>query len=672
MFEVIINNQALDGVIDEDIAITKALNNLNDLKSRSGDFSSVIKTHKTRNNSAIVENAEIIGSESNSPYLKYSATITAAGIGQINGFAVLESVDEFYNWRIYGGNSEIFALIKGKNIREINLSRFDHLWQDTEIIDNRTNYVDWNDCYIYPDIDYGQLTSAALAPTLFPNFFPSVHAKLILWQIALEAGYVPSGDFWENNELFSAEILPFVGGSPKFPEAYRNARKLKLNQIGSDLSIPVSGGNVTNQVIKLNTNDSGWGTYSSSTGIFGMDEVSFDMDFRFSATIEVDRTAIIGTPPIRVTITLKIFNQSNVLQKEFAYTRNDFGTTTQVFEVDFSGIFKFSGDEAYMTITITTTGATAYIISACRIKENAQVNYSLGESGYPGCPWIVAGNLPDISQSDFLSTIMNQYGLIVDCNPLLKEMKLIQFDELQNNMGIAPDWSSKIVTTSKPKISFRLNDYARRNKLQYIYDENDQWLKPREAFGMGLILVDDENLENEKVVFESKFAPVWFGPSFGGSLNICQIEMFRFSKENSIKPRIAYLSITDITATNPGIDIQKDQSSDKSNFVFGLGGGGTEVSARKFDVLFDKFRFDTNLIPSYYKVLSQMLEKCKIIEVDANISSFDFSQIRHDIPVFINVWIDGFGQLDGYFYLNIVKQKKVNRIEPTKVELVRI
>ena len=238
--EIYINNILVDGLVDNPIVLQKALNNIHDAKSRQSVFSNDIEAYKTANNMAITGNAEIVESSTAFPYKKYDAKIIVNGIQIVKGFALLQETAETYKFNIYGGSADIYNLIKDKKLSELKLSHFNHDWDFGAILANRSNYKNWLDGYIYPDIDYGYWENIAKSARPSKEYFPAFHVKKLIEQMHIEAGYYPSGNFWNNNELFNQMILPFSGGSPKYSKYYRDQFNSKLSQIGSNISLSIA------------------------------------------------------------------------------------------------------------------------------------------------------------------------------------------------------------------------------------------------------------------------------------------------------------------------------------------------------------------------------------------------------------------------------------------------
>lgn len=60
------------------------------------------------------------------------------------------------------------------------------------------------------------------------------------------------------------------------------------------------------------------------------------------------------------------------------------------------------------------------------------------------------------------------------------------------------------------------------------------------------------------------------------------------------------------------------------------------------------------------------------INASFNINLADYNKVDFTQPIWLDVVVKGYGNIKGLFYLNEIKQFKINRRESTEIELIRI
>jgi hypothetical protein len=67
-----------------------------------------------------------------------------------------------------------------------------------------------------------------------------------------------------------------------------------------------------------------------------------------------------------------------------------------------------------------------------------------------------------------------------------------------------------------------------------------------------------------------------------------------------------------------------------------------------------------------------MLIDTYFITASFNLDLADYNKVDFTQPIWLDVVVKGYGNIKGLFYLNEIKQFKVNRRESTEIELIRI
>jgi len=181
--ELYIDGKLCDLEKKEVIAMSYGVNRLTDIESRQGFYSNTFKLPLTANNLGIFGIPTELNSSDTTRWERLECSIESDGIIQI-GFAQLQSVQDTLSVVVKSGNASWIEDLTGKLLSDLDMSEYDHIPTVTNVSNNRFN--DYTDGYIYPDIDYGQLSTKTgtishllLRPSLFlkpiiDKIFPSL------------------------------------------------------------------------------------------------------------------------------------------------------------------------------------------------------------------------------------------------------------------------------------------------------------------------------------------------------------------------------------------------------------------------------------------------------------------------------------------------------------------
>lgn len=249
-------------------------------------------------------------------------------------------------------------------------------------------------------------------------------------------------------------------------------------------------------------------------------------------------------------------------------------------------------------------------------------------------------------------TIANLEGIIIQVDETTKKINTAKIDNLRTNKAKALDWSDKIDLTEDPEIGYQLEGFAQRNFYEFNGDEKDQLLQPNA--GRGSFLVDNVNLEPEKSVFKSKFSPVPSLPTFQGSRVMGRVftgekytfDGFNYNLNAEIKieefaPRLAILA-----SAEASLDI-----------IIGENEINYEVNAGALS--FERALRDN------YQLLDTVFVNTKVVDALFLLSLSDVRNLDFTVPVYINYFGD-------FFYIEQIKQFKVNRRESCFVRLIKL
>lgn len=196
------------------ISLNYSISDINDISTKNSSYSKTIILPDTPINKKIFGYLFKLNTKSNTfnPQKKTKCWVIKDTLTQMQGNIQLVSITynrntnkNEYNCVIYADNDNLFKNIGEKYLSDLNLSRFDHNWSLTNII-NSWN-TDYRNGYYYPLIDYGFPLQMS-QDLKNENFFPSIYLKTYIDQIFTEAGYTYKSDFFES-EFFTNLIIPF-------------------------------------------------------------------------------------------------------------------------------------------------------------------------------------------------------------------------------------------------------------------------------------------------------------------------------------------------------------------------------------------------------------------------------------------------------------------------------
>lgn len=355
-----------------------------------------------------------------------------------------------------------------------------------------------------------------------------------------------------------------------------------------------------------------------------------------------------------------------------------------------------------------------------KVGTGSRVSFSVGPNSYRNAPVHLEQSLPDISQAEFLKFLANTFGALYQTDPARQVVRLDLFNDVRANRSRARDWSGKIDLTRRPRLRYRIGQHAQRNTFRHA-DPPDAYevLGIPNPTGEGSLPVPDATLPMSHEAYTSPVALTQVAPALYWSTEAVLLPFYKWKSEvfaNAAlwQPGIAY---TNDDALSPFYEYYggrywrvRDQN--------GEGGGGSTVPAGSppptpgntnwvpfdesevFDSLTDELptvallapvtsyppgivfgndsnsstflptraltaeglRFEQDLLPAYYGVQQQLLERLRLVEVDVRLNAVDIDRLDFTEPVKIDVphW-PGYGSLQGYFYLNLIDQYQLGQ-----------
>lgn len=200
--EIYINDQLID-LIDED-TVTASYGNISfgEISKRKGVKSNTHRAPFTTRNKLVYESCEVPGSFSEIPYTRPTYRAEISGVIVFEGFCTLEEASDSYEIQAFAGATDFYSIITTSKLSELDLSEFNHIWNETNIINSWSNVKG----YMYAFVEYGKEWQGQL---IAPDYMlPQIFFHTVIKQIATDAGYTLIGDVLTNDRFLKHVIIP--------------------------------------------------------------------------------------------------------------------------------------------------------------------------------------------------------------------------------------------------------------------------------------------------------------------------------------------------------------------------------------------------------------------------------------------------------------------------------
>ena len=698
----------------EVIALSYGVNRLTDIQSRQGYYSNTFRLPKTATNLDIFGYPDQLNSTDTKRYERLTAFIESDGVQVVYGFAQLQSVADFLEVVVKGGNADWIEILADKYLTDLDLSDLDHIQDLATVTANRFN--DYTSHYVYPDIDYGLIKNlnGSISHLML---FPAVFIKTIIDRSFSQVG-LSLTNVLDSVELYQQLILPFTND-----EMLHSSDWIELK--GFNVHVP-------SHTIDVATGIATWyaGIDNNSTGGF------FDNDNQITLGAWDNSTPLAGyTPnePVDQTFTAVI---------DFTVTNWINGTSILAFGFVNVGVlesfvnYNHSDSEGNGTFTATISARTITELSQTIEVDSqfvgvtinsATISNQAGGDYIRGSTWNFSKNVPSkLKQLDLIKYVVNAFSLVIVPDMLNNSVEFVFFDDIPTNSP--QDWSEKIDKSEDASIIPNYGNYKKNNVLEYTIDTSDSSLSESKDLGSHTIV----NELNEEGQFNIYKAPVGLCNrifTMQETMTKAFIDLNTSESREEVITGINLTTVTFATNTDFAVDdellfadcdgsqtiggqtingqIVKVIDKPTSNTVTILPGcTGTpqattgrainigqyyELNNRKprvgvhkvvtdspvpiqligastvtsaSEVYFDDIKW-SSLVSTYWITLSLIIQSPQMVRCLMRLSALDVNQIDFSKPVFV----DEFGCL---FYLSYVDQFKTNEVDSTEVELVRL
>jgi hypothetical protein len=488
--------------------ITYAIDDLQNIDSKSTSFTKTIVLPGTANNNKLLgnifdfNNANFDNPLDKNVLANFNAARNASARIEIDGLQIMKGVLRLleiihidgaieYECALFGELGGFINAIGNKRLEDLDFSAYNHTYSYANIV------ASWNTSgstsYCYPLIDYGNVSTDKIN-FQYTTFKPALFVHEYLNKIFTASGYTYESDFL-NSADFKKLIVP------------NNSKQLTKE---------------TSNVLKLTKAIS----QAMSSGI---DNISFETKEGSLFTASTGNTAFtyIGTPPLTTTLNIEIFGNTEFDTSTATLSVRKNGALVEGSSQTFTGFGSLYYNKS-LPITLATNDVIQVRVSGIEFDDGYIINIYEGTINVIndvativpielGDTMVINNTIPKgIFQKDFVTSIMKMFNLML-VEDKYKTNHLIIKPYVDFYSGTIIDWSDKLDRSKAIKIKPMSEINARYYNFKYKQDNDfyneDYRKKFNEGYGdrvydNGLEFAKDT--ESVEVIFASS-------PLFGTS-----------------------------------------------------------------------------------------------------------------------------------------------------------
>lgn len=678
---------------DSEIAINYRANDIRNAGSRDGSYAESFTLPDTNLVRRALGNSQFVTSGTKAPYSLLSAKLKQRGNAILTGYAGHTEVNEGFSVDVDGGNADLFAIVKGKKLSDIDLSDLDHTWDITNVVAANTHNASRG--YLYPLINYGMWTERDLfnGNVHFSELRPAVYVHTLIERMI--APYTLSGSLLSDLK-YRKLVVPFTNDLFKYRESFiadKHAKAKLTFDIDLQADRPIGGAMPTNTILEDPSSlwvQEGALPYSN---VFKVPEYG---------SYQVDAQVLFSTEPYD-DVEMGTISKFEIL----LYRRRPGESSEQLYYAGFStghnqrAVIDFKvencrpDDLIYVWIVPPQLSYADYILSGSTFEV------TMLEDAKPGGPVHLDANLPDVSQEDLLMAVFNMFNVLEQASPVQGVLRLDSLERIKFQQPI--DWSRKIDWMRKPTTVFALGEYGQRNYLSYAEneatDDNGEPLTDAMVFE-----VDNLRLEPEQEIFTSEFTFTQTLPAFKGQTDLPFIPLFKqvqisfwlwqpgkefFTGQHVYHNGDYWEALRNNTDVGPALAADEDWKKVTQAAIFEreeatprmllLENMPTPVYIGEHHHVSSTYPIYTQgtftglesdtLQAEYHGITEKMLQDSRILTLNVRLNITDINGLDFLRPVMLNL---PHKNLQGMFYLNGVNQYMPGKNQSTEVELVRI
>lgn len=585
----------------------------------------------------------------------------------------------------FGRNADWFSQLKGKEIRDIDLSIYDHVNSSANIDISRT------EGYVYLPVDYGYLAGKSSATIELNEIFPALFVRDIIKHIFKDIGYKVSGTLFDRPEL-DRMLIPFSGETPVHSNEWIRDR--------TDTKICTNG------------------EFLDSNGSFGIEAsltptiIPFDRILQKTSESTFNHTTpyYVVNEPMDLIINLNVvivcpFNPftTNNNQCVIKLYKNGVSVGEWANRKIINGTVSFVnlivGDTFYVTYntTLGTGAGRVYINMYNAFSDSKSITFTIGgrRLSYEvytgstskfeflaqkrlalGSKYQMSWFLPKLKQSELIEYVFFKFNVLVSFDKTTNSVVIDTINDL--NILDSDDWSDKLDLSSPIERNYFdfLNNYARKNACKYDSDSDnigcEQYLSEYAiGYGDGSIDINNQYLDTEKEYYTAPFLPCISTKVFTGIANLQMYMPSLYQKDNASAYILYYcpnISVSDMTGgviSSVTIAGVSKTHIPYAYFVTPINFINDPLINQNlcFDNPIDKKYDGVGVLDKNYKKIEDVLNNSETISAYMFLSALEISTIMYNRLRYIEA-------LGGYYYLNKIGQYDASG-DSTECELIK-
>jgi len=683
-----INGVDLDLYPDEKVVQTFSLFNINDITARRSEYSNAFKVPKTTNNLQIIDYSHYVNNTTNFPFKKVKGEIYINGFLFKKCFVEIESIDNDITLRFYSGNIGFYELIKQKNLKDIDINNNPSLiiiWNLFNVLASRNATTG----VFFPLVDYNGMADTGNTVDV-RRLLPAYYKLSLIEAMCIDAGYTLVNEL-EGDALTAIEtdIVPTASNKLEnnADDIALNSYKGSMEDGTGDTDARVFGSYFTNftqnftqtlDVLPQFSKNLNFSTYVSGEqsryfqpvnnldyfqcNLSGVYSINYDLNARAIFYNSWDSTPVyswnsrasywlqVNGINVQEVGRMEVFTASGNAQTSLTLTDTLTGTLTQQLN---------QGDICRLVCKFTTVMHTgSFLVQSVNNTHRVEIftddastfEFALDSGLAFGSQINPAQCLPNIKQNDFFKDTCIRYCILPYVDEDNKIVYLKEFKNVKDNISNAFNWSALVDETKDAKLTFKFGDYAQKNLYKH---KEDKSVEPLPSGTDSLFFIQNENLPQEKIIYESCFAASITTTKLGTSEMIAIDLHDGTFFNNDVKPRCCYTRLINRTIDYTDGTTTTTVTTNIPHTWFISGDRSYNAG------------WENGLLTDYSSDIINILQSPKVLKIDIRLSLIDILNLNYFYPVYLE-------QYNSYFFLSQVGQFDYTSNDATEVELIKL
>jgi len=654
------------------VAYTRCDNDLTQPDSVQSDYSTTINLPDAAPVRRALGHAEQGTSTTQLPYRQLAAVLRLGGVEVVPRGQLLtwsHTRHEGFEVQVFGGNVDLYTALGDKKLRELDLSTYNHAWTLPNIVAGARRASG----YRYDLYDRGQ--GAPVADTALNVFeaglWPTAYVRAVWEQIFKEAGVQWGGNLPAAfDQLVMPATEPF-GYGEEIRKAHTSAalRAGGLGTAGRVLKTSEFTHTLVYDSVAAPRYVDPAGGYNTATGVRTIQLAGY---YRLKAGLRLFARASVG----RATGRLELLVNGKPVADDYMST----GSGTVALSAQMEKVLLQAGD----TVSVRLTGKQRNTITLGErweygnspMDEADIFEVELLEEFPPGGLVRLQDWLPDLSQKDFVKSIISLYGLTQRTDPYSGAVVFTPTANVMQQLSSAADWLGRVDGSQASSRSWRVGDYAQLNWWRWKEDSTNPATAPR--LGHGSLSCPNTTLDATKDVLTLPFAATATG---AGGLPLVAywkkkeaVDAAKLAEQKAIAADTKKSKLEREAARREATALQYDTQSPQPRLLYAAANTRpvdlTDGTATRDDVAlpvatFTGLDFASVLLPTYYPHLASVLRRPLALTLSVRLSAAEV--VAFDQTA-MPVWLEGEGS---FFWVNKISQFEADQ-PSCEVELLRL